>query len=103
MTGVGRCGDNIHQERFWRILKYENTFIYGYDNMADAYEKIGAFIEFYNTKRPHMSLDYEVPEAVYKGKGLMRGKLKLVETTLPIKEKISLHIQTINQESAYLI
>ena len=28
MTGVGRCIDNIHSERFWRTLKYENTYIY---------------------------------------------------------------------------
>lgn len=109
MTGVGRCNDNIHQERFWRTLKYENTFIYGYNNMADARKKIAAFIEFYNTKRPHMSLDYETPEAVYKGKRLMRGKLKLVETTLPREKETNLHIQTIikkqniNQEATYLI
>lgn len=66
MTGVGRCLDNIHQERFWRTLKYENTYIYGYDDMVDARLKIGNFIEFYNHERPHQSLYYQTPDEVYR-------------------------------------
>ena len=67
MTGVGRCLDNIYAERFWRTLKYENAYIYGYEDMRDAHQKIGRFIKFYNQERPHQSLGYKVPEEVYKG------------------------------------
>lgn len=65
MTGVGRCLDNIYSERFWRTLKYENTYIYGYESMIDAREKIKDFIEFYNQQRPHQSLGYKTPQEVY--------------------------------------
>ena len=67
MTGVGRCLDNIYSERFWRTLKYENAYIYGYESMVDARQKIGDFIKFYNQERPHQSLSYKTPEEVYKG------------------------------------
>ena len=64
MTGVGRCLDNVYSERFWRTLKYENAYIYGYESMVDARLKIGNFIKFYNQERPHQSLGYKTPEEV---------------------------------------
>lgn len=67
MTGVGRCLDNIHIERFWRTLKFENAYIYGYSSMADARSRIGEFIDFYNHQRPHQSLCYQTPGEVYSG------------------------------------
>ena len=82
MTGVGRCLDNIHQERFWRTLKYENTYIYGYDDMVDARLKISNFIEFYNYERPHQSLDYQTPDEVYRLNFLGNTKTDLVERSI---------------------
>ena len=82
MTGVGRCLDNIHQERFWRTLKYENTYIYGYEDMIDARLKIGSFIEFYNHERPHQSLDYCTPDKVFMMDLLKGGKTDCVETPI---------------------
>ena len=91
MTGVGRCHDNIHQERFWRTLKYENTFIYGYENIIDARTKIGAFIDFYNHERPHMSLAYETPDAVYRSQNLVREKHQLLEGAIATEKTTNLH------------
>lgn len=88
MTGVGRCLDNIHQERFWRTLKYENTYIYGYENMVDARLKIGNFIEFYNNERPHQSLDYQTPDEVYRMDCLKRVQADCVEAPILILENI---------------
>ena len=88
MTGVGRCLDNIHQERFWRTLKYENTYIYGYENMIDARLKIGIFINFYNNERPHQSLDYQTPDEVYKGGMLKKGQNYYLETPILTLEKL---------------
>lgn len=65
MTGVGRCLDNIHCERFWRTLKYEDVYIYGYSNVTEARQRIGTFIDFYNHQRPHQSLGYKTPDEVY--------------------------------------
>jgi putative transposase len=88
MTGVGRCLDNIHQERFWRTLKYENTYIYGYDDMVDARLKIGNFIEFYNHERPHQSLDYQTPDEVYRVDSLGRAKSDLAKRTILTLEEL---------------
>ena len=87
MTGVGRCLDNIHQERFWRTLKYENTYIYGYENMGDARTKIGNFIKFYNHERPHQSLDYQTPDEVYRMDLLKKGQNDYVEIPILTLEK----------------
>lgn len=65
MDGVRRCLDNIYIERFWRTIKYEDIFLHKYENMVDASEWIRKYIEFYNTKRPHQSLDYLTPEEVW--------------------------------------
>lgn len=65
MDGKGRCFDNIHQERLWRTVKYEEVYLRSYDNVRSAREQLGAFVEFYNYKRPHQSLDYKTPAQVY--------------------------------------
>lgn len=66
MDGVGRCMDNIHIERFWRTLKYENVNLMVYETVGEAYYGINKFIEFYNNERPHSSLDYKTPAELYK-------------------------------------
>jgi putative transposase len=65
MDGVGRCMDNIYIERFWRTLKYEDMYLMAYEDMRDAYKKISAYINFYNSERPHSSLGYQTPAEVY--------------------------------------
>jgi len=94
MTGVGRCLDNIHCERFWRTLKYENAYLYGYENMKDARGKIDAFIKFYNHERPHQSLGYKVPADVYKGRHLEKWPEEYVDHSLNLKIERPTHLQT---------
>jgi putative transposase len=65
MDWVWRCLDNIYIERFWRSLKYEDIYIKKYENMLEAYKWISEYIEFYNKKRIHQSLDYDYPETVW--------------------------------------
>jgi putative transposase len=67
MTGKGRCHDNIFIERFWRTLKYEEIYLNEYDSVADLKSAIKSYIEFYNHKRFHQSLDYKTPAEVYFG------------------------------------
>ena len=65
MTGKGRCLDTIYIERFWRSFKQEAFYLNEYDNVNALIKAIKAYIEFYNHKRWHQSLDYKSPAEVY--------------------------------------
>lgn len=65
MTGKGRCTDNIYIERFWRSLKREEFYLNEYEDIKKLRTAISAYIEFYNQKRWHQSLDYKTPASVY--------------------------------------
>jgi putative transposase len=79
MTSTGRCLDNIYIERFWRSLKYEEIYLNDYDSVAELKRAVAEYIEFYNHKRFHQSLDYKTPAEVYFGK---RGSLMDMCTNL---------------------
>jgi putative transposase len=65
MTGKGRCHDNIYIERFWRSFKREEFYLNEYESVKELKKSIHAYIEFYNRKRFHQSLDYKTPADVY--------------------------------------
>ncbi len=67
MDGRGRALDNIFIERLWRSVKYEDVYPKDYQGMNDARNGLGKYFEFYNEKRPHQSLNYQTPNAVYEG------------------------------------
>lgn len=68
MDGKGRALDNIIVERLWRSVKYEEVYIKNYEQGADAYKGLGAYFSFFNDERPHQSLGYRTPSAVYFGR-----------------------------------
>jgi putative transposase len=65
MDGKGSWRDNVFVERIWRSVKYEEVYLRAYESVADARASIGRYLEFYNTKRPHSSLDRQTPNEVY--------------------------------------
>jgi putative transposase len=65
MTGKGRCTDNIYIERFWRSFKREEFYLNEYEDVAKLRRAISAYIEFYNQRRWHQSLDYKTPASLY--------------------------------------
>lgn len=65
MTGKGRCLDNVYIERFWRSVKREEFYLNEYDTIKDLKQAIGEYVEFYNYRRWHQSLDYKTPAAIY--------------------------------------
>jgi len=67
MTGKGRCLDNVFIERFWRSVKREEFYLNDYANVKELKIAIGNYIEFYNNKRWHQSLDYKRPAEIYFG------------------------------------
>jgi putative transposase len=67
MDGRGRFLDNLFIERLWRSLKYEEVFIKAYCSVAEAPCGIGGWLAFYNDERPHKTLSYLTPSAVFAG------------------------------------
>ena len=66
MDGKERALDNIRIECLWRSLKYEDIYLKRYETMKDLKVGIDACFNFYNTARFHHSLDYTVPDEIYK-------------------------------------
>jgi len=71
MDGRGRCFDNIFIERLWRSLKHEEVYLKDYRQVSEARSGIEQWFEFYNHRRPHQSLGYRTPAAVYKEGGFV--------------------------------
>jgi putative transposase len=65
IDGKGRCFDNIHQERLWRTVKYEEVYLKNYESVKQAREELAKFVEFYNHERPHQALNYKTPAEIY--------------------------------------
>lgn len=65
MDGKGAWRDNVFVERLWRTTKYEEVYLKAYENVPEARTEIGKYITFYNTKRPHSSLDGQTPDQAY--------------------------------------
>ena len=65
MDGKGSWRDNVFVERFWRTLKHEEVYLKAYESVAQARMSIGRYLEFYNGRRPHSSLDRRTPDQAY--------------------------------------
>ena len=65
MTGKGRCLDNVYIERFWRSFKQEKFYLHEYNTVKALRLAIAEYVEFYNQRRWHQSLDYKKPADVY--------------------------------------
>ena len=65
MDGKGAWRDNVFVERLWRTIKYEEVYLRAYDTVSDARASLGRYIEFYNARRPHSSLDRQTPDRAY--------------------------------------
>ena len=65
MDGKGAWRDNVFVERLWRSVKYEEVYLRAYDNVSEARASIGRYLNFYNGRRPHQSLDDATPDQAY--------------------------------------
>ncbi len=65
MDGKGAWRDNVFVERLWRSVKYEEVYLRAYDGVAEARTSIGRYLDFYNGRRPHSSLDRCTPDQAY--------------------------------------
>ena len=65
MDGRGAWRDNVFVERLWRSIKYEEVYLHAYESVGHAKAGIGRYIDFYNSRRPHSSLDKKTPDEFY--------------------------------------
>lgn len=66
MDGRDRALDNIRIERLWRSLKYEDIYLKRYETLKELKAGVDVYFNYYNTERFHQSLDYNVPDEMYK-------------------------------------
>jgi putative transposase len=71
MDGKGAWRDNVFVERLWRSVKYEEVYLRAYDSVSEARERLGKYLDWYNRRRPHSSLDGKTPDQAYYGKQSM--------------------------------
>src|SRR5664280_1498445 len=65
MDGKGAWRDNVFVERLWRSVKYEEVYLRAYETVGEAQASIGRYLDFYNGRRPHSSLDGRTPDQAY--------------------------------------
>jgi len=65
MDGKGRATDNIYIERFYRSAKVEKIYLNEYDRVSTLKSDVADYMEFYNYRRFHETLNYKKPMNVY--------------------------------------
>lgn len=65
MDGKGAWRDNVFVERIWKSVKYEEVYLHAYDSVGQARTSLGRYLDFYNSRRPHSSLDRRTPDEAY--------------------------------------
>ena len=65
MDGRGRALDNVFTERLWRSIKYEDVYIKDYTTPRELRQGLTEYMQFYNERRLHQSLDYRPPAELY--------------------------------------
>ena len=65
MDGKGAWRDNVFVERLWRSVKYEEVYLRAYDSVGEARASLERYLDLYNRRRPHSSLDDRTPDQAY--------------------------------------
>jgi putative transposase len=67
MDGKGRALDNQRIARFFRSYKWEKLYLEDYETGHQLRRITQEYIEYYNNKRPHQSLEERTPADYYYG------------------------------------
>ncbi|CAN5148887.1 hypothetical protein BH09PSE3_BH09PSE3_25780 [soil metagenome] len=71
MDGKGAWRDNVIVERLWRSVKYEEGYLHAHASVPEARASLGRYLTFYNSGRPHSSLDRRTPDHAYFNRPLL--------------------------------
>jgi transposase InsO family protein len=66
MTEELRCYENAHAERLNGILKQEYGLGYSFRSKEQALAAVSEAVFLYNTRRPHLALNYQTPENMHR-------------------------------------
>ena len=69
MDGKGRALDNQRIERFFRSYKWEKLYVEEYETGQQLKQITMEYIDHYNSRRPHQSLNYKTPAQYYLNRG----------------------------------
>ena len=72
MDGKGRWMDNVFIERLWWSLKYECVYLNEFEDGTSLKKGVNTWFCFYDSERPHSSLEYKNPDQAYFG-GLQKA------------------------------
>jgi putative transposase len=61
---IGQTGQ-FRLQRLWKSIKYEEVYLKAYESVSGAKANFGACLNFFNTRRPHPSLDGKTPDTIY--------------------------------------
>jgi putative transposase len=75
MDGKGSYWDNIFTERLWRTLKHDEVYPREYRDLEHAITSLSSFIEYYNNRRHHSSLENYTPFLIHNEIVVPRPKL----------------------------
>lgn len=65
MDDRGPCHDNIFVERLWWTIKHEWVYLRPCDNGIEQQRSLAQCIDWYNSRRPHQSLNWKTPDEAY--------------------------------------
>ena len=65
MDGRGAWRDNVFVERLWRSVKYERVYLKAYASVSVARADIADYLSWFNTHRPHSSLECFTPDETF--------------------------------------
>ena len=113
MDGKGAWRDNVFVERLWRNVKYEEVYLRAYDSVSEARASIGRYLDFYNGRRPHSSLDGTTPDqatsprcqSAWKpnpGRRSTYRRGKSVQTTGPTSTSRGMKVRIVDAGTKYL-
>ena len=71
MDGNGAWRDNVFVERLWRSVNTRIVYLRAYDSVSDARPSIRRYLDLYNRRRPHLSLDGMAPDRAHFGSQVM--------------------------------
>ena len=69
MDGRGNFRDNIFIERLWWTVKYQYLHLHAFDDGRALRQGLKQWFRFYNSERPHQSLNDRTPDEIYYGGG----------------------------------
>jgi putative transposase len=98
MDGRGRFMDNIFVERLWRSIKYEEIHLKAYADGREARAGIGAWMNFYNHRRPHQAMGNHTPMAVWRD-GVAKPERPAEAVDMPLRLDNANALPTYPQQS----